>query len=86
MQHPRFRAGEITTGFIAEEYPEGFDGAPADEQLIDDLAVIAGMVAVITDERAAEIGGQLGDAVHCPWSASVRIDKRRRAQGAHQAV
>jgi acetyl/propionyl-CoA carboxylase alpha subunit len=29
MQHPRFRAGEITTGFIAEEYPEGFQGAPA---------------------------------------------------------
>ena len=27
MQHPRFRAGELTTGFIAEEYPEGFHGA-----------------------------------------------------------
>ncbi len=30
MQHPRFRCGDITTGFIAEEYPEGFHGAPAD--------------------------------------------------------
>ena len=29
MQHPRFRSGEITTGFIAEEYPDGFHGAPA---------------------------------------------------------
>jgi propionyl-CoA carboxylase alpha chain len=29
MQHPRFRAGALTTGFIAEEYPEGFHGAPA---------------------------------------------------------
>src|SRR6201996_3423069 len=28
MQHPRFQSGEITTGFIAEEYPEGFEGAP----------------------------------------------------------
>jgi propionyl-CoA carboxylase alpha chain len=37
MQHPRFRAGDITTGFIAEEYPEGFEGAPADAQLIEDL-------------------------------------------------
>ena len=60
MQHPRFRDGNLTTGFIAEEYPDGFDGAPADAQLMDDLAVIAGMVAVITDERAAEISGQLG--------------------------
>nr|MDQ4088070.1 acetyl/propionyl/methylcrotonyl-CoA carboxylase subunit alpha [Pseudomonadota bacterium] len=30
MQHPRFREGRLTTGFIAEEYPEGFAGAPAD--------------------------------------------------------
>ena len=41
MQHPRFRAGELTTGFIAEEYPEGFAGAPADDELIADLALIA---------------------------------------------
>jgi propionyl-CoA carboxylase alpha chain len=66
MQHPRFRDGNITTGFIAEEYPEGFDGAPADQQLIADLAVIAGMVSVITDERAAEIDGQLGPPRHFP--------------------
>ena len=66
MQHPRFRSGDITTGFIAEEYPDGFHGAPADQQLIADLAVIAGMVSVITDERAAEIDGQLGPPRHFP--------------------
>ncbi|MEP6983404.1 MAG: biotin/lipoyl-containing protein, partial [Sphingomicrobium sp.] len=66
MQHPRFRSGDITTGFIAEEYPDGFHGAPADPQLIADLAVIAGMVSVITDERAAEIDGQLGPPRHFP--------------------
>jgi propionyl-CoA carboxylase alpha chain len=66
MQHPRYRSGKITTGFIADEYPEGFEGAPADAQLIADLAVIAGMVAVITDERAAEIDGQLGPPIHVP--------------------
>jgi propionyl-CoA carboxylase alpha chain len=63
MQHPRFRSGEITTGFIAEEYPEGFEGAPADPQLIADLAVIAGKIAAITDERAVEVDGQLGESV-----------------------
>src|SRR6476646_5975890 len=66
MQHPRFRSGNITTNFIAEEYPEGFEGAPADDQLIDDLTAIAGMVSVITDERAAEIDGQLGPPPHFP--------------------
>ena len=73
MQHPRFRSGDITTGLIAEEYPEGFEGAPADAQLIADLAVIAGMVAVITDERAAEIDGQLGPPIDVPCERMVKI-------------
>src|SRR5829696_3084446 len=50
MQHPRFRKGDLATDFIADEYPGGFHGAPADKQLVADLAVIAGMVATITDE------------------------------------
>jgi len=73
MQHPRFRSGDITTGFIAEEYPDGFHGAPADAQLISDLSVIAGMVAVITDERAAEISDQLGDTIDPPYERIVKI-------------
>jgi propionyl-CoA carboxylase alpha chain len=63
MQHPRFRSGEITTGFIAEEYPEGFQGAPADPQLIRDLAVIAALAAMETEFRACSISGQLGGHV-----------------------
>ncbi|HEY7810350.1 MAG TPA: acetyl/propionyl/methylcrotonyl-CoA carboxylase subunit alpha [Allosphingosinicella sp.] len=62
MQHPRFRSGEITTGFIAEEYPEGFEGAPADRTLVEDLAVIAALLGVETDARAREISGQLGSS------------------------
>jgi propionyl-CoA carboxylase alpha chain len=63
MQHPRFRKGDLATDFIADEYPKGFEGAPADEQLIGDITAIAGMVSVITDERAAEIDGQLGPPI-----------------------
>jgi propionyl-CoA carboxylase alpha chain len=74
MQHPRYRSGNITTGFIADEYPEGFEGAPADEQLIEDLTAIAGMVAVITDERAVEISDQLGDKPHFPCERIVKMD------------
>ncbi len=74
MQHPRYRSGDITTNFIAEEYPEGFSGAPADAQLTADLAVIAGMVAVITDERAAGISDQLGSEVHIHCERVVRLD------------
>jgi propionyl-CoA carboxylase alpha chain len=73
MQHPRYREGSITTGFIAEEYPEGFEGAPSDEQLIEDLTAIAGMVSVITDERAVEISDQLGDRLQLSSERIVRI-------------
>ena len=52
MQHPRFRAGKLTTGFIAEEYPDGFHGAPADEELLGDLAALAAMVELTDAIRA----------------------------------
>jgi propionyl-CoA carboxylase alpha chain len=74
MQHPRYRSGEITTGFIADEYPEGFEGAPADDQLIEDLTAIAGMVAVVSDERASEISDQLGDRPRFPGERIVKVD------------
>ena len=73
MQHPRFREGRLTTGFIAEEYPEGFEGAPADERLIEDLAVIAAFVAVETDARAGTISGQLGSHSPLPPERVVQI-------------
>ena len=45
MQHPRFRSGELTTGFIAEEYPDGFTGAPLDDRLSRVLAAVGGVTA-----------------------------------------
>ena len=61
MQHPRFAAGALTTGFIAEEYPDGFHGAPADDELLGDLAAIAAIVELTVNTRAALIDGQLGE-------------------------
>ena len=76
MQHPRFRAGELTTGFIAEEYPEGFKGAPADDRLIEDLAVIAAFAAMESDFRACSIGGQLGSPALPAEQRIVRVAGR----------
>jgi len=76
LQHPRFRAGELTTGFIAEEYPEGFHGAPADEELLTDLAALAAIVELTVETRAALIDGQLGDPVFPEAVQVVRIGKR----------
>jgi propionyl-CoA carboxylase alpha chain len=76
MQHPRFREGRLTTGFIAEEYPEGFTGAPADDLLARDLAMVAALAGETIDARAAAISGQLADPVPPTALRVVRIDGR----------
>ncbi|WP_338111737.1 biotin/lipoyl-containing protein, partial [Sphingopyxis granuli] len=73
MQHPRFRSGELTTGFIAEEYPEGFHGAPADEAVTRALAAIAGFMASAEADRARRVDGQLGDRLDPPAKWQVTI-------------
>ena len=74
MQHPRFRSGNITTGFIAEEYAEGFTGAPLDETLTADLSALAAFVGTVHEVRAAQIDQQLGGPVRPPHDHIVRLD------------
>jgi propionyl-CoA carboxylase alpha chain len=74
MQHPRFRSGAITTGFIAEEYPDGFHGAPASADLLTSLAAIAAFAATAEADRARRIDGQLGKRLRPPSAWTVRID------------
>ena len=49
-RHPRFAAGDITTAFIAEEYPDGFQPAA---NCSDALAQLLGAVTVMVQDRAA---------------------------------
>jgi propionyl-CoA carboxylase alpha chain len=59
MQHPRFHSGNFNTGFIAEEYPTGFDAsmvAHSDPALL--VSVAAYVYRSYTD-RSASITGQL---------------------------
>ncbi|WP_171235484.1 acetyl/propionyl/methylcrotonyl-CoA carboxylase subunit alpha [Ruegeria sp. HKCCA6837] len=50
MDHPKFISGDMTTAFIAEEYPDGFEGVSLPE---DDLRRIAASCAAM--HRVAEI-------------------------------
>jgi propionyl-CoA carboxylase alpha chain len=74
MQHPRFRSGDTTTGFIGEEYPEGFHGAPTSIELARNLAAIAAFVATAEADRARRVDGQLGDRLKPPSAWQVKID------------
>jgi propionyl-CoA carboxylase alpha chain len=73
MQHPRFRSGNLTTGFIAEEYPDGFHGAPASETLLRNLAAIAAFAACAQADRALHVDGQLGNQLDPParWQVTI---------------
>ncbi len=73
MQHDRFREGNLSTGFIAEEYPEGFEGAPASPELLRSLSAIAAFAGTAMADRARRIDGQLGKRLKPPADWSVRL-------------
>jgi propionyl-CoA carboxylase alpha chain len=77
MQHPRFRSGQLTTGFIAEEYPEGFHGAPASPELLKGLAAFAAGMSYTEAARARLVSDQLGDPLTVPCDWTVRIDNQQ---------
>ncbi len=59
LQHPRFCSGNFNTGFIAEEYPEGFDASMVPHEDPALLAAVATFARMRYIERAVQIEGQL---------------------------
>ena len=55
MGHERFRSGNITTAFIEEEYPDGFQGVTPDAELQNVLSATALMVM---RKKMARIAGR----------------------------
>jgi propionyl-CoA carboxylase alpha chain len=58
MAHPRFREGRLSTGFIAEEFPQGFAGAALAPETEDALRALAVAYERADAERGARISGQ----------------------------
>ena len=62
MQNARWRAGRLSTGFIAEEFPDGFAPlAPAGESERI-LAAVAAHVDHVHNARKRAISGQFRDS------------------------
>ncbi|MCB1961850.1 MAG: acetyl-CoA carboxylase biotin carboxylase subunit [Rhodocyclaceae bacterium] len=59
LQHPRFCSGNFNTGFMVEEYPDGFDASmvPHDDPGL--LAAVATFVRMRYVQRAVQISGQM---------------------------
>ena len=56
MAHPRWREGRLSTGFIAEEYPDGFHGAAPSGKERAILAAIAATAELAERARLAQAG------------------------------
>ncbi|WP_417773900.1 acetyl-CoA carboxylase biotin carboxylase subunit [Stappia sp.] len=59
MQHPRFRSGAITTAFIAEEYPDGFQGVELPAPDMERLVALAAACNHLSETRATQISGAM---------------------------
>lgn len=59
MDHPRFVSGDITTAFIAEEYPDGFEGAALETALLHKVAACACAMNRVAEIRRARISGRM---------------------------
>ncbi len=59
MDHPRFVSGNITTAFIAEEYPEGFQGATLHGHTIRRVAAAAAAMNRVAEIRRTRISGTM---------------------------
>ena len=69
MQHPRWREGRLSTAFIAEEYPDGFEPIlPTDEEKTI-LAAVALSVELLRKDRLDRLTGRLA-----PHSGVLKAD------------
>src|SRR5512141_1651475 len=89
MNHPRWREGRLSTGFIAEEFPKGFAAHPPAGEVARRLAAVGAAIDHVLGERKRQISGQLtGRAVQrerrrAVWldRAEIALDIAREADG-----
>ena len=74
MANPRFLAGDFSTHFVDEEYPNGFSPAPLDPKDLDDIIAVAALMHLRYVYRATRISGQMpnyGKRLPMDWMAVV---------------
>jgi propionyl-CoA carboxylase alpha chain len=59
MQHPRWRAGRLSTGFLAEEYPDWFQASVPSGPEAQRLAAVAAAIDHVGNARKRRISGQM---------------------------
>lgn len=74
MKHPRWREGRLSTGFIAEEYPDGFAPMkpdPAEEGVLAGIALSASLIETKRRERFADRLRAAAGALREDWVVKI---------------
>ena len=61
MDHPKFISGDMTTAFIAEEYPDGFEGVTLDDTTQRRIAAATAAMYRVAEIRRTRVSGRLGN-------------------------
>ncbi len=59
MDHPKFISGDMTTAFIAEEYPEGFEGVELPEDTLRRIAAACAAMHRVAEIRRTRVSGRM---------------------------
>ncbi len=83
MQHPRWIAGNLSTGFIAEEFPDGFALLPPQGDLARTMAAVAIAIDHVANRRKRGISGQMSNGVPVAFSTDRVVDLGEARFAAH---
>jgi propionyl-CoA carboxylase alpha chain len=75
MDHPKFISGDMTTAFIAEEYPEGFEGVTLPETDLRRVAAACAAMYRVAEIRRTRVSGRMDNherKVGTEWVVSLQ--------------
>ncbi|MEM9968963.1 MAG: acetyl/propionyl/methylcrotonyl-CoA carboxylase subunit alpha [Pseudomonadota bacterium] len=75
MDHPKFISGDMTTAFIAEEYPEGFEGVDLPEAELRRVAAATAAMHRVAEIRRARVSGRMDNherKVGSDWNVTLQ--------------
>ncbi|MEL7212947.1 MAG: acetyl/propionyl/methylcrotonyl-CoA carboxylase subunit alpha [Pseudomonadota bacterium] len=81
MDHPKFISGDMTTAFIEEEYPEGFEGVSLPDGDLRQVAAAAAAMYRVAEIRRTRVSGRMDN-----HERVVGTDWVVQAQGQHFPV
>ena len=75
MDHPIFRAGEMTTAFIEEQYPDGFQGVTLPDADLRRIAAATAAMNRVSEIRRARVSGRMDNherKVGTDWNVALQ--------------